>query len=61
MSSGGGKVWIAGTTENAKVLIGGCGAIESHVGAEGVQSLGGESVEQICGSVERLDPKTSRQ
>jgi hypothetical protein len=61
MSSGGRKVGIAGATKNAKMLIGGCGSIESRVGAEGIQSLSGELVKQVCGSVKCLNPKPCRQ
>jgi hypothetical protein len=60
MSSGGEMVCILGTTENAKVLIGRCGAIESHVRALGVWNHGGESVKQMCGNVERVFPKACR-
>jgi hypothetical protein len=33
MSSGSRKIWIAGTIENRKVLIGRRGVVESRVGA----------------------------
>jgi hypothetical protein len=52
MSGFGEEIRIAGTTEHAQVLIGGDDSMEGEVWAGRADRLGGEAVQQICGSVE---------
>jgi hypothetical protein len=53
MGRGGGDVMITCTTEDAEVLVRGCGAKESDMRA-GTDHLRGETVQQIHGGVEPL-------
>jgi hypothetical protein len=55
MGSGGGTVGIAGTTEHAKVVVGGGCAIQGKVGSGVAHRLRGEAVE-VCGGVQGLCP-----
>jgi hypothetical protein len=52
VSSFGGEIRIAGTTEHAQVLIGWGDSMEGKVWVGHADCLGGEAVQQICGSVE---------
>jgi hypothetical protein len=54
MGSGGGSVEIAGTTEHAKVVVGGGCAIQGKVGSGMVHHLRGETVDEMCSGVQGL-------
>jgi hypothetical protein len=55
MGSDGGSVEIAGTTEHAKVVVGGGCAIQGKVGRSGmVHHLRGETVDEMCSGVQGL-------
>jgi hypothetical protein len=54
MGRGGGDVRITFTTEDAEVLVRGCGAKESDMRAGSTDRLCGETVQQIHGGVEPL-------
>jgi hypothetical protein len=56
MGRGGSDVRITCTTEDAEVLIQGCGAKESDMRADNIDRLRGETVKQIHGSVDPLSP-----
>jgi hypothetical protein len=56
MGRGGDDVRITCTTEDAKVLIRGCGAKESDMRAGSTYRLREEMIQQICGGVEPLGP-----
>jgi hypothetical protein len=61
MESGGGSVGITGTTEHAKVVVGGSRAIQDEVGSDMVHCLRGEAVEEICSGVQGLCPVAGRE
>jgi hypothetical protein len=54
-----GEIRIVGTTEHAKVLIGGGNSMEDEVWTGHVDHLSGEAVHQICGGVEPFYPIVS--
>jgi hypothetical protein len=56
MGRGGGDVWITCTTEDAEVLVRGCGAKESDMRVGSTDCLRGETVQQILDGVEPLSP-----
>jgi hypothetical protein len=56
MGRGGDDVRITCTTEDAEVLIRGCEAKESDMRAGSTDHLHGETVQQIHGGVEPLNP-----
>jgi hypothetical protein len=56
MGRGGGDVRITSTTEDAEVLVQGCRAKESDMRACNTDRLRGETVQQIHGGVEPLNP-----
>jgi hypothetical protein len=60
VSGFGGEIRIAGTTEQAQVLIGGGDSMEGEVWTGHADRLGGEAVQQICGGVEPFYPVASR-
>jgi hypothetical protein len=55
-----GEIRIAGTTKHTQMLIGGGDSMEAKVWASHADRLGGETVQQICGSVEPFYPVASR-
>jgi hypothetical protein len=59
MGRGGGDVRIICTTKDAEVLVRGCGAKESNMRAGSTDRLRGETVQQIHGGVEPLNPIAS--
>jgi hypothetical protein len=52
----GGEIRIAGITEHAQVFIGGGDSMEGKVWTGRTNRLGGETVKQICGTVEPFYP-----
>jgi hypothetical protein len=60
VSGFGGEIRIAGTIEHAQVLIGEGDSMEGEVWTGCADRLGGEAVQQICGSVEPFYPVASR-
>jgi hypothetical protein len=56
MGRGGGDVRIRCTTEDAEVLLQGCGAKESDMRVDNIDHLHGETVQQIHDGVEPLSP-----
>ena len=54
--SSGRSVGIAGTTEHAKVIIGGGCVVHSKVGSGVAHRLRGKAVEEMCGGVQGLYP-----
>jgi hypothetical protein len=56
MWRGGSYVRITCTTEDAEVLVRGCGVKESDMRAGNTDHLRGETVQQIHGGVEPLSP-----
>jgi hypothetical protein len=56
---GGGDIRITCTTEDAEVLVRGCGAKESDMRVGSTDRLRGETVQQIHGGVEPLSPIAS--
>jgi hypothetical protein len=56
MECGGSDVRITCTTEDAEVLVRGCGAKESDMRVGSTDHLRGEMVQQIHGGVEPLSP-----
>jgi hypothetical protein len=56
MGRGGGDVRIICTTEDAEVLVRGCGAKESDMRAANTDRLRGETIQQIHDGVEPLSP-----
>jgi hypothetical protein len=60
MGRGGGDVRITCTTENVEVLVRGCGAKESDMRACITDRLRGETIQQIHGGVEPLNPIAPR-
>jgi hypothetical protein len=60
VSGFGGEIRIVSTTEHAQVLIGGSDSMEGEVWVGHADRLGGEAVQQICGSVEPFYPIVSR-
>jgi hypothetical protein len=56
MGRGGGDVRIRCTTEDAEVLLQGCGAKESDMRVDNTDHLHGETVQQIHDGVEPLSP-----
>jgi hypothetical protein len=56
MGRGGDDVRITCTTEDAEVLVRGCGAKESDMRADNTDRLCGDTVQQIHDGVEPLSP-----
>jgi hypothetical protein len=56
MGRGGGNVRITCATEDAKVLVRGCGAKESDMRAGSTDRLCGETIQQIHDDLEPLSP-----
>jgi hypothetical protein len=61
MGSSGGSVGIAGTTEHAKVVVGGGYGIQGKMGSGVAHRLQGEVVEEMCGVVQGLCPVAGRE
>jgi hypothetical protein len=60
VSGFGGGIRIASATEHSQVLIGGGDSIEGKVWTGRANRLGGEAIQQICGSVEPFYPVSTR-
>ena len=60
MGRSGSDVRITCTTEDAELLVRGCGAKESDMRAGNTDRLHGETVQQIHGGVEPLRPIAPR-
>jgi hypothetical protein len=54
------EIGIADATEHAQVVIGGGDSMEGDIWTGRTDHLGGEMVQQICGSVEPFYPVVSR-
>jgi hypothetical protein len=61
MRGSSGSVRVAGTTEHAKVVIGGGCAIQGEVGSRVAHRLGGKMVEEVGGGVQGLCPVAGRE
>jgi hypothetical protein len=61
MRGSSGSVTVAGTTEHAKVVGGGCGAVQGEVGSRVAHRLGGKTVEEVGGGVQGLCPVAGRE
>jgi hypothetical protein len=61
MRSSNGSVGIAGTTEHAKVVVGGGCAVQSEVGGRVAHRLRWEAVEEVGGGVHGLCPVAGRE
>jgi hypothetical protein len=55
VSGFGGEIGIAGATKHTQVLIGGSDSLWGEVWTSHAGRLGGETVQQICGGVERAE------
>jgi hypothetical protein len=55
------SVRVAGTTEHAKVVVGGGGAVQGEVGSWLAHRLGGKTVEEVGGGVQGLCPIAGRE
>jgi hypothetical protein len=61
MRSSGRSVRIAGTTEHAKVVVGGDCVVQGEVGSRVAHRLRGKTDEEVCGGVQGLYPVAGRE
>jgi hypothetical protein len=61
MRSSSESVGVAGTSEHAKMVVGGCGAVQGELGGGVVHRLRWEVVKKVGGSVQGLDPVAGRE